>query len=74
MPSASTAREELQELQTELRRRGVWGDNKEAPAEARTAPDADGSARNVPLRDDAADAMMQDFKRQIPEKLKERKP
>jgi hypothetical protein len=39
------AREQLQELQTELRRRGVWGDNKEAPAEARTAPDADGSAR-----------------------------
>ena len=35
------AREQLEELQTELRRRGVWGDNKEAPAEARTTPDAD---------------------------------
>jgi hypothetical protein len=29
------AREQLEELQTELRRRGVWHDNKEAPTEAR---------------------------------------
>jgi hypothetical protein len=27
------AREALEELQTELRRRGVWGDNKETSAE-----------------------------------------
>jgi hypothetical protein len=26
------AGEQLEELQTELRRRGVWGDNKEAPS------------------------------------------
>jgi hypothetical protein len=35
------AREELQELQTELRRRGVWGNHKEVPTETRTTPDAD---------------------------------
>jgi hypothetical protein len=39
------AREQLEELQTELRRRGVWGDNKEAPAETQTTPDADDPAR-----------------------------
>jgi hypothetical protein len=38
------AREQLEELQAELRRRGVWGDNKEAPAETRARPDADDPA------------------------------
>ena len=40
------AREQLEELQTELRRRGVWGDNKETPiAETPTPSDAGGPAR-----------------------------
>jgi hypothetical protein len=35
------ARKQLQELQTELRRRGVWRAKKEPSAETRTTPDAD---------------------------------
>jgi hypothetical protein len=46
------AREQLEELQTELRRRGVWRDNKEAPTETPTTPDP-------------ADAMTAEFKRLI---------
>jgi hypothetical protein len=39
------AREQLEELQTELRRRGVLGDNKDPSTEARTTPDGDDPAR-----------------------------
>jgi hypothetical protein len=35
------ARQQLQELRTELRRRGVWGDKTEPSGETRTTPDAD---------------------------------
>jgi hypothetical protein len=39
------ARKQLQELQTELRRRGVWRDKKEPSAETLTTPDAEDPTR-----------------------------